>query len=52
MFTRRLHILATNNANYDGCDFKTCYFACVKGATFQSVIVGGIGWLDLERPLV
>jgi hypothetical protein len=52
MFIRRLHILATNNTNHVGCDFKTCYFACVKGATFQSVIVGGIGWLDLEKPLV
>jgi len=39
----------TYNINYVGCDYGTRYFACAKGVTFQSVIVGMMGWLDLER---
>jgi hypothetical protein len=46
----KLHVFVTYNINYVGCDYGTCYFACAKGVTFQSVIVGMMGWLDLERP--
>jgi hypothetical protein len=35
-----------------GCDYRMCYFTCVEGFTFWSVVVGRLRWLDMERPCV
>jgi hypothetical protein len=29
-----------------------CYFVCLEGITFWNIIVGGLGWLDMEGPHV
>ncbi len=28
-----------------------CYFSCVEGFTFRNIIVGGLIWSNMERPL-
>jgi len=45
-----LCVVATNNNNYFGCDYKMCFFSCAKGSTFWSVIVGGLRWSNIEIP--
>jgi len=44
----KLCLLLANNINYFRCDYKMCYFTCVEGFTFWSVIVGSPRWLDME----
>jgi len=43
-------IVCTNNIDYVGCDYRTCYFVCAKGVTFQNVIVERFRWLNVEKP--
>jgi hypothetical protein len=38
------------NINYIGCDYETCYFACVKGVSFSNIVVRGLRWSNMERP--
>jgi hypothetical protein len=45
---KKLCLFATNNIDYFGCDCMTCYFTCVEGFTFKSVVVGRLKWLDME----
>jgi hypothetical protein len=49
---RRLCLLATDNNDYFGCDYRTCYSTCAKGFTFWSVVVGRSKWSNMERPCV
>jgi hypothetical protein len=39
--------IVADNTDYFGCDFKTCYFTCVKGFTFKNV-VGRPRWSNME----
>jgi hypothetical protein len=48
----KLCVHAINNSNYFECDYKAHDFVSMKGATFQSVIVGGVGWSNMEGPHV
>jgi hypothetical protein len=48
VWTRRLSLHVTNNINYFGCDYWTCYFTCAKGFTILSVVVGGPRWSNME----
>lgn len=44
----RFCILAINNTDYFGFDYKMCYFTCAKGPTFWSFIVERMKWSDME----
>jgi hypothetical protein len=48
VWTKKLCLFVANNIDYFGCDCMTCYFMCVEGFTFRSVVVGGPKWLDME----
>jgi len=45
-----LCILTTNNTDYLGCGCKMCYFTCVEGIIFESIVVKRLKWLNMERP--
>jgi hypothetical protein len=50
VWTKRLCLFTTNNTDYFGCDYRTCYSTCVEGFTFWNVVVGRLRWLDMEGP--
>jgi hypothetical protein len=49
---RKLCLFVTNNTNYFGCDYRTCYFTCAKGSTLRSVVIGRLRWSNMEGPCV
>jgi hypothetical protein len=52
VLARSLCLLTTNSTGYFGCEYRTCYFTCVKGFTFWNVVVGRLKWSNMERPCV
>jgi hypothetical protein len=41
---RKITCTNRDNINYIGCDYETCYFACVKGVSFSNIVVRRLRW--------
>jgi hypothetical protein len=53
VWAKKLCLFATNNIDYFGCDYRTCYFTCVKGFTFKNVVnAKGLRWSNIEGTCV